>query len=59
MSMPAAYPSARIRIAFPLYRGELELRKASNASQTTVALAALIAATQATSPVVGGGAVRT
>jgi hypothetical protein len=45
-----------MRIAFPLYRGELELKKASSASQTTLALAAVIAATHAMSPVVGGAA---
>ena len=53
---PPAYPMARTRIALPLYLGASELTNASIARATTDAFAAVIAATQATSPGVGGGA---
>lgn len=47
---------ALMRIALPLYRGELEFRNASRARATTLALAAVMAATHATSAGVGGDA---
>src|SRR3954447_6344024 len=54
MSTPPPYPRARNRIPLPTYRGELELRKASIARLTSVAFAAVIAATHRRSPGEGG-----